>query len=171
MWKRVYGVVSLGMFLCAAGCGGGADSSSSSSNTLDTCAAGTMSMPTGMPPADPCPQSGTACANAGMVAVATCGADGHWMKNPAGAITCACVQRTGFTNSGAAGTNGASTCGNGMIEAISGEQCDGIALNNATCASLGLGMGLLSCNPQTCQYDTSMCMQGAGATGMGGSGT
>jgi Ca-activated chloride channel family protein len=48
-----------------------------------------------------------------------------------------------------------SICGNGKIEPP--EQCEVGDLNGATCASVGLGVGVLSCNRTTCTYDTSMC--------------
>ena len=62
----------------------------------------------------------------------------------------------------------AAVCGNGVIEKAKGEACEGANLMNATCASLGMGMGMLKCSPTTCQYDTSLCMKGP--TGMGGHG-
>jgi Ca-activated chloride channel family protein len=46
-------------------------------------------------------------------------------------------------------------CGNGKVDPP--EQCEVNDLDNATCASLGLGVGVLSCNKATCTYDTSMC--------------
>ena len=40
-----------------------------------------------------------------------------------------------------------------------GEQCDGGDLNGQTCLSLGYaGGGALSCNPSSCQYDISQCV-------------
>jgi hypothetical protein len=53
------------------------------------------------------------------------------------------------------------TCGDGTID--QGEQCDGANLNGATCTSLGFtGGGTLSCNPTSCQYDVSQCMNDGG---------
>lgn len=46
-------------------------------------------------------------------------------------------------------------CGDGVIQQPA-EQCDGLELNGATCASMGLGAGTLTCNAQ-CRFDTSGC--------------
>lgn len=46
------------------------------------------------------------------------------------------------------------TCGNGILEA--GEECDGSVLGGATCESLGLGGGSLSCS-DACRLDVSDC--------------
>ena len=46
-------------------------------------------------------------------------------------------------------------CGDSVIHA-GVEQCDGFALYNATCATLGFAGSGLRCSP-TCQYDTSAC--------------
>ena len=53
-------------------------------------------------------------------------------------------------------------CGNNIAE--EGEACDGADLRGQTCESLGLGDGVLACDPDTCQIDTSGC------TGEGGCG-
>jgi hypothetical protein len=45
-------------------------------------------------------------------------------------------------------------CGNGVIE--TGEQCDGTALNGATCVSRGYVSGTLTCRP-SCEYNTTNC--------------
>lgn len=58
------------------------------------------------------------------------------------------------TPAGAAGTV-SSTCGNAVIDAT--EECDGMNLHEESCATLGMGSGMLSCDPVTCSYDTSMC--------------
>lgn len=47
-------------------------------------------------------------------------------------------------------------CGDGTINALAMEQCEGMDLAGATCESLGLGSGLLACDG-TCAYDTSDC--------------
>ena len=49
----------------------------------------------------------------------------------------------------------APTCGDGIVNAI-GEACDGTDLNGATCASIGLPAGSLSCD--SCQLDASGCV-------------
>lgn len=49
-------------------------------------------------------------------------------------------------------------CGNGTVEA--GEQCETGQLGGQTCATQGFGNCAgtsLSCNPATCQFDTSAC--------------
>lgn len=51
-------------------------------------------------------------------------------------------------------------CGNGVVDP--GEQCDGMDLQGFDCASLGLGGGVLACDPVMCVFDTSMCMPGGG---------
>ena len=48
----------------------------------------------------------------------------------------------------------APTCGNGRLDA--GEQCDGVNLAGATCASRGFVSGSLSCSA-TCTFNTSQC--------------
>ncbi|MDX6587509.1 MAG: large repetitive protein [Solirubrobacterales bacterium] len=45
-------------------------------------------------------------------------------------------------------------CGNGVID--TGEQCDGLDLNGATCVSQGFTGGTLACDGN-CQFDTSAC--------------
>lgn len=48
-----------------------------------------------------------------------------------------------------------STCGNGQIDP--GEACDGNQLNGATCETLGLGAGGLSCRRDCKTFDRSLC--------------
>jgi len=63
-------------------------------------------------------------------------------------------------------------CGNGELD--DGEECDSSNLGEETCESLGHGPGMLSCDPVTCTYDTSMCQSfpiETGGTGGGGGGT
>jgi hypothetical protein len=59
----------------------------------------------------------------------------------------------------------ASTCGNSVVE--TGEACDGANVNNATCASVGMGTATtpLSCNAD-CTYNFAACGGGGGAGGM-----
>lgn len=47
------------------------------------------------------------------------------------------------------------TCNNGYVDP--GEQCDGDDPQGSDCNSLGLGVGDLSCDPVTCDFDTSAC--------------
>ncbi len=49
-------------------------------------------------------------------------------------------------------------CGNGVIDA--GEECEFNYVKGATCATLGLGTGSISCAPG-CRYDKSNCSKGA----------
>ena len=61
------------------------------------------------------------------------------------------------------------SCGNGVID--SGEQCDGSMLGlTGSCMAMGMGMGVLGCDPMTCRYDTSMCTGSPGSTPTGGTG-
>jgi hypothetical protein len=56
-------------------------------------------------------------------------------------------------------------CGNGFIDEEADEECDpgreggdGEKLGRATCESLGFSAGgKLTCDPETCIYDTSLC--------------
>ena len=66
---------------------------------------------------------------------------------------------------------GDSGCGNGIIQ--DEESCDSGNLGGESCASLGLGEGLLQCDAFTCTLDTSMCTGGGtgGSGGTGGGGT
>ena len=52
-------------------------------------------------------------------------------------------------------------CNDGTMQA--NEECEGSNLMGETCSSLGVGNGTLSCNPTTCQFDTSTC--GGGVCG------
>jgi len=74
-------------------------------------------------------------------------------------------------NTGGQGGGGVGTCGNGIVEPMSGvmgEQCEGTAPITATsCFSLGMGTGgNVACNPATCRLSMD-CADGPG--GMGGS--
>ena len=143
-------MMTCSLFACGdtAGAGGGAQ-----------CMDGAKSMP-GMAK-DPCPQTGTMCAATAGHAVACC-AGTMWAKNAMGTINCQCETATHAVTCAAGGFS----CGNGVIDTASGEQCDGMMLGaTGTCMALGMGMGVLSCDPSTCRYDTSMC---AGATPTGG---
>lgn len=68
--------------------------------------------------------------------------------------------------SGSGSSGGEASCGNGVIDA--GEECDGDDLGEETCTSLGYSSGELTCDAETCMYDSSMCT-GSG-TGGGTSG-
>ncbi len=54
-------------------------------------------------------------------------------------------------------------CGNGVVD--DGEQCDGGNLNGFSCTDLGYSGGTLACDPVTCTYDASGCMNDGGTTG------
>ena len=56
-------------------------------------------------------------------------------------------------------------CGDGTIQASYGEDCDGTALGDATCVSLGYNGGLLSCGAE-CVFDLASC-EGEGRCGDG----
>lgn len=49
-----------------------------------------------------------------------------------------------------------------------GPGCDPADLGDETCATLGMGAGVLACDPVTCMFDTSMCSGGGGGGGTGG---
>jgi hypothetical protein len=66
-------------------------------------------------------------------------------------------------SSSSSSDGGVPGCGNGAIDP--GEQCDGADLQGFDCVSLGLGGGVLACDPITCTFDTSMCMPGGGTSG------
>lgn len=174
MWMRVIGVVSVVCCFGIVGCG------DDDSGFEDSCTMGAKSTPNA--DNDPCPQTDPKCPAAMFVAVASCGADGTWAKDATGSIMCACVPKAG-TPMMTGGTGGMTApmmmttpvCGNGKVEGS--EQCEANDLHGATCTSLMMGVGVLSCS-KTCTYDASMCgpamggsMGGSGAQGMGGSGT
>lgn len=48
------------------------------------------------------------------------------------------------------------SCGNGVLDALTGETCDGSNLGIATCVALGFGGGVLSCDG-SCLLDDSSC--------------
>lgn len=156
MFTRTYGLVAILGSLVVASCGSGGG------NTVNNkCTPNTVSVPGMMN--DPCPQTGTACAAAGMVATSMCQANGTW------SLMCACTAPL----SGAAGGTGGKTCGNGKID--TGEMCDPLAPMpmNLTCAAMNLGQGTVSCDAATCRPNTQMChmmMMGGGGNGGGGHG-
>jgi hypothetical protein len=47
-------------------------------------------------------------------------------------------------------------CGNGLVD--DGEQCDGGNLGGFSCTDLGYSGGTLACDPITCTYDASGCV-------------
>ncbi len=62
---------------------------------------------------------------------------------------------SGGSSAGAAGTGLAAVCGDGRIEGD--EECEGALAPDATCESLGKGVGQLGCDA-TCHYDLSGCI-------------
>lgn len=54
------------------------------------------------------------------------------------------------------------TCGNGAVDPA--EVCEGADLSGQSCASLGLGVGALSCLPNCNGYQTAGCMPATGPT-------
>jgi hypothetical protein len=131
-----------------AGCG-----ASSTNNGGASCTPGLKSTPNA--PGDPCPQRNTPCADqAHSTASSICQQDGTW-------AVCACDPPAAAA---------AGTCGNGAKDGPT-EDCDGLDLGGAGCSSLMVGYtGTLLCHSQTCTYDTSMCIAGAGVGGNGGVG-
>lgn len=132
----------------------------------DKCMDGEESVPGAK--GDPCPQTGTECAAKGGKAIACC-AGGSWALSAMGSVQCDCETTTSPVTCGGGSSSG--MCGNGKID--SGEQCDGTMLGaTSTCMAMNMGMGVLSCDPMTCRYDTSMCsgMGMTGGTGGGGTG-
>jgi len=49
-----------------------------------------------------------------------------------------------------------------------GPGCNVDDLGGESCGSLGMPNGVLSCDPETCQFDTSLCGGGTGTGGLGG---
>jgi hypothetical protein len=70
------------------------------------------------------------------------------------------------TGDGDADPTGDPVCGNGLVD--DGEQCDGGNLNGFSCTDLGYSGGTLACDPITCTYDASGCVNntdnGSGGT-------
>lgn len=96
---------------------------------------------------------------AAILMACTAGEDpaGGGGQGGAGAAGSPTTDDTTSTSSGMGGTGGApqhSLCGDGVRDG--GEQCDGDDLGGATCASLGLGPGELSC-AQGCGLITAGC--------------
>src|SRR5207244_406250 len=50
-------------------------------------------------------------------------------------------------------------CGDGVLQTARGEQCDGTDYGGLDCQHLGLGDGVLGCDPVTCQLVTTQCAQ------------
>ena len=74
----------------------------------------------------------------------------------------------GSSGGGGAGSGATMTCGNGVREGT--EVCDGDDLGMTTCADLNKGIGILACNPVTCQFDVTMCGSSPPASTAGASG-
>jgi len=64
-----------------------------------------------------------------------------------------------------------STCGNNVVD--TGELCDCPATASIMCAvpatitcdSMGMGTGLIYCDPQRCEFITEFCSKGTGGSG------
>jgi hypothetical protein len=142
---------------CSADAGGGGNGTGGNgtggNGFSDSCTTGSKSVPNSLN--DPCPQNDPKCPATMYIAVAFCGPDLRWTKGADGAIQCACLPNSQGT--GGSPVMEGPKCGNGVIEAGAGEQCEGANLMNATCASLGLGTGTLKCIPTVCRFDTSFC--------------
>lgn len=139
-------------------CGGSGDGGGGGGACMD----GTKSTPGAA--GDPCaPQTGTTCGAMGGQLIACC-AGTSWQMS-AGKVVCRCNKPTDVTC-------GTGMCGNGVIDTAAGEQCDGMMLGTTnTCMAMGMGMGMLGCDPTTCRYDTSMCTGSGPTGGTGGGGT
>jgi hypothetical protein len=145
MYTRAYSLVVVSVFLTSlgiAGCGSGTKGGGPSTS----CMPGTMSMPHAAN--DPCPQVGTACAMAGMVAVSTCQMNSTW------SLQCACLPAG--SGGGVAGASGGTLCGTPAQQCIAG------GMVTANCMTLGMGTGAVTCDPATCKFNTSMCRAATG---------
>jgi hypothetical protein len=138
-----------GALALLAGCGG--DDTSSGGPALGGSGGGTSGCTyTGIPETCYCPN--------GQTAQYMCQQDGTYTTCP-----CSTVGGMGGAGMGGAGAGGgagttpAAVCGNNAIDP--GEQCDGQILLGQTCQTQGyLGGGTLLCNPSTCTYDVSQCL-------------
>ncbi|MEM9460563.1 MAG: hypothetical protein AAGF11_40720 [Myxococcota bacterium] len=163
-------LVGCGLILSLAGCddggfgtGGGGGSSSTGEETMGTAPVTSVS-PTTAPGADTT-AGGTSAGGGGTTVVAE-GTSSGGTTSPGG-TTEAGTSSGGVTSSGGTSSGGSSSssseggpggpvCGNGVIDL--GEQCDGADLQGFDCAGLGLGGGMLLCDPVTCTFDTANCM-------------
>jgi hypothetical protein len=73
----------------------------------------------------------------------------------------------GGSGGGGAGGSGPGVCGNGMVEQLSGEQCEMAVPVTTTCQSLGMGPGMILCNPASCKL-MMMCMDAVPVAGNSG---
>jgi hypothetical protein len=62
-------------------------------------------------------------------------------------------------------------CGDGVVQATRGEQCDGADLGGHSCTEIGLAGGQLGCNPMTCQLIIAQCIQTGASAPVPDSGT
>lgn len=92
------------------------------------------------------PPSGTTTVPPGTTTTGGGGAGGGGEGGSGGA--------TGGGGAGGGGSGGSTTCGDGVIDP--GEDCDGTALGEATCESLGYPGGTLACS-NTCSYFIGDC--------------
>lgn len=71
---------------------------------------------------------------------------------------------------GLGGTGGsASSCGDGRIDMLAGENCEQSVPHGLTCSGLGMGDGMILCS-STCRL-MMMCNDGGGTAGNSGGGT
>jgi hypothetical protein len=180
MYSRVTGLsVGFSILAAFAGACGGDDSPGSTPASL-MCAPNMQSTPGAAD--DPCPQNTpqcpslpgqyvgaqAACNTAGCRAITTCQADMRWSP------MCMCIPNGPPATDPVAGAGGGMipqqppgpVCGNGMVE--TGEQCEANVAITASCASLGMGTGMLTCDPATCMFDTQMCAPDSMTGGSGG---
>ncbi len=81
----------------------------------------------------------------------TCGKFGF--ESSPGSVIC----RNCYYNTSRCTGHAVGACGDGALEL--GEQCD-VGISRMMCADFGFTGGTISCNLQTCKYDTSKCVNG-----------
>jgi hypothetical protein len=149
-------IVVLGFLFSACGSSPASDNKYA---TGATCTPGATTIPRATD--DPCKQDGTPCGMSGGTGQKMCSAEGKWGD-------CICVLPQ--TQTPPPVTTPASKCGDGVIDAASGEQCEQ-GMTAASCtAMLGpTATGVVMC--VNCKYDASMCHLPAAAptAGMGAS--
>lgn len=74
----------------------------------------------------------------------------------------------GAAGGGQGGQGGNAMCGNGVVESVMGEQCEGAVPVTMTCSGLGLGPGMVMCNPASCRL-MQMCQMVQPVAGSDGS--
>jgi hypothetical protein len=144
------------LFVLLAACG--SDPASDANGQSGACTPGTTSVMGS--PTDPCHNTAVeqSCGFQAGMTVATCSAAGTW-------VTCSCTPMPGSTTTA---TPAAGKCGDGVVQAELGEQCEQ-GISSTTCAALTVkgATGLVNC--VSCKYDMSLCVPPT-STGTGGTG-